>query len=170
MGLLLSFRCFGTTDVHYTIFKDLVPLILAIPAAWLGYCFSLRLSFASQLSVIWKELNTAVQHSVYFLDGGDISTEKYHEVQIMLRIAIDEVRSVFKNTGEEKNKRGLYPFEEIKQIYAEFNQISPEDQFDKIEAKESKDAIIEHWKNVRQPFLNEFERNEPTTPSSPYLG
>ena len=87
----------------------------------------------------------------------------------MLRIAIDEIRSVFKNIGETKNDRGLYPFEPIKSIYSEFNNVSHGENYSEENAQAVKGRIIKNWKKVRQPFLSEFERTEPSTPSTPYL-
>jgi hypothetical protein len=43
---------FGT----YTLLKEFSPIIIAIPAAWLAYCFNRRNSFLTSLNDLWREM------------------------------------------------------------------------------------------------------------------
>jgi hypothetical protein len=51
-------------DIVYATFKDLIPFVIAIPAAWLAFCFQRRASYIQQLRAFWSDLVEVVQLSV----------------------------------------------------------------------------------------------------------
>jgi len=113
----MSLICFRVLDSTkgvwlYSTFKDVVPLIIATPAVWLGYTLQRRNSYSRQLRNVWTSVIVAVQETNEYLDSKNSNTEKLSEIMVLLSSSIDEVRGVFANLDGE-----LYPFEPIKQIY-----------------------------------------------------
>jgi len=82
---------------------------------------------------------------------------------------IDEIRGAFMNIGEKPGSRGLYPFEEIKGIRRSISELGFGEQYDVDAANKCRREILRQWKRVQEPFLSEFDRQEPTYPSSLYI-
>ena len=70
---------------------------------------------------------------------------------------------VYKNIGEKKGNIGLYPYEPIKEIHKEISSLGFGN-LDKDIKIEARIKIIQHWKSIRQSFLSEFDRAEPSNP------
>lgn len=169
IGIVLKYFFPEKDDPIYNTFKDLIPFVIAIPAAWLGYCFSRRLAYLQHLRTLWAQLNIAVQKCFQYTHQEAPTQNQYGEVLTNMSTVIDEIRGAFKNIGERPGKRGLYPFEEIKLIRKIVSDLGFGDQYDVAVAEESRKKIVKHWKRVQEPFLSEFDREEPTYPSSPYI-
>lgn len=76
--------------------------------------------------------------------------------------AIDEVRGVYLNVGEDSAYRGLYPYEplhDVRRILRGLGE-SPSEQ----ELREARDRIQNAWHALRPAFLAELEPAEPTSP------
>jgi hypothetical protein len=56
----------GRANPVYATYKDLLPLLIAIPAAWLGYCFQRRTSYLAALRTLWENLIPAVQQAIHY--------------------------------------------------------------------------------------------------------
>ena len=56
---------------RYSVFKDLVPLIVAIPAAWLAYCFQRRQAFLKDVHELWIALVNAFEDAVHASRGAN---------------------------------------------------------------------------------------------------
>ena len=153
----------------YGTFKDLIPFFIAIPAAWLGHCFSRRLAFLQQLRSLWAQINTAIQASIQYTHAESPTQQSYGSVLTQMSTVIDELRGAFKNIGETQSNRGLYPFEEFKNIRDLISALGFGAQCTAKRARDCRRAILHKWKTVQEPFLGEFDREEPTYPSSPYL-
>lgn len=170
VGLCLAFAPRESREhVNYDTLADLVPLVIAAPAAWLGYCFSRRIAFLQHLRDLWLRLVSAVQACLEYTYEEEPSKEEYSRVMMKMSVIIDEVRGAFRNVGEAEGKIGLYPFEEIKSIRREVSELGFGQTFQRCRATAARRKILAHWGKVRPYFLREFERTEPTTPSSPYL-
>lgn len=166
LGIILKLKL-PETNPAYGLFKDLIPFIIAIPAAWLGHCFSRRISYLQHLRVLWHQINHAVQLCIQYTHIDTPNENQYQKALLEMSVVIDEIRGAFKNIGEKKGERGLYPFEEIKQIYDVVKKLG----FGSLTVAQTEDARIEInqlWRRVQEPFLSEFERAEPSFPSSPY--
>lgn len=160
---------FWADESVYNTFTDLIPLIIAAPAAWLGYCFSLRLALLQHLRTLWHQIVSAVQDSIQYTHLNSPTQEQFGDVLRNLSISIDELRGAFKNVGECDSNRGLYPYENLKSICDEISTLGFGPKLDPISTKRAREKIIENWKAVQAPFLHEFERTEPSIPSSPFL-
>ncbi|WP_423207310.1 hypothetical protein E2974_05630 [Paracoccus yeei] len=152
----------------YETYKDLIPFLLAAPTAWLGYCFSRRLTYISQLKALWADLNSSIQEAIQYTHKENPTTEDFSSVMRSIGFSIDEVRASFKNLGEGRSNKGLYPFEDLKDIHKIVSSLGHGEGFRYAERHEAREEILKRWGNIRLPLLSEFERQEPTNPSSPF--
>lgn len=145
-----------------------MPLIIAIPAAYLGFCFQRRLSFLQALRLLWANLITSVNAAIQYTHLTNTTDKQFGETLVMLSKSIDEVRGVYKNLKERHNDIGLYPFECLKRIHKFVAELGYGN-IDPIKAEETRRHIIHCWKDLRKSFLFEFDRSEPTAFNSPYI-
>lgn len=161
-GVLI--RIYDTTTglVIYSTYKDMIPFIIAIPAAWLGYCLQRRSSYLQQLRILWSTLVKSVQKANQYTYIKSPSREQYSETLCCLSAAIEETRGVFMNIGEKDNKIGLYPFEPIKDIFGLISDLDCDKQLTEVERKETRNKIYVLWADMRRELLREFDREVPT--------
>ncbi|MEX6689702.1 hypothetical protein QTN47_19510 [Danxiaibacter flavus] len=167
-GLIIYFRDETEKKINYQVFKDLIPLIIAIPAAYLGFCFQRRSSFLQSLRLLWTNIIGSVNAAIQYTNFTETTDKQYCEILLQLSRCIDEVRGVYKNLGEKKNEIGYYPFECLKEIHKLVSELG----YGKLDATKSKDARerIKHcWKDLKVSFLSEFDRSEPTVFNSPFV-
>jgi len=169
VGIVLKVIFPGANDPVYGAFRDLIPFFIAIPAAWLGYCFSRRLAYLQQLRSLWTQINSAVQQCIQYTHIEGPSQQTYGNILTQMSTVIDEIRGAFMNIGEKPGSRGLYPFEEIKGIRRSISELGFGEQYDVDAANKCRREILRQWKRVQEPFLSEFDRQEPTYPSSLYI-
>lgn len=167
-GILLRIFDNSKDQIIYETFTDLIPLIFAIPLGYLGFCFQRRNNFMSSLKELWKNMIFALNETLEYTHKDKISNVEYERTLKELSKVIDELRGVYKNIGESQESKGLYPFEPIKSIRKEIEKLGFGD-IDKVKAKEARQIIIGNWKSIRNEFLHEFDRYEPTKPVSKYI-
>lgn len=169
-GVLLKIAFPAKDDPAYSTFKDLIPLILAIPAAYLAFCFNRRNVHIQALRSLWSNIIKAIQGAREFTQAETRTRSDYSKALSALSIVIDEVRGVFNNVGERNGEIGLYPFEALKEIHDAVRDLGFEDLATQTKAEITLTYIDQRWKVLRNRFLSEFERNEPDHPESKYLG
>lgn len=157
-------RIYDTTanSVIYSTYKDMIPFIIAIPAAWLGYCLQRRSSYLQQLRILWSTLVKVVQKANQYTYIECPSGDQYSETLCSLSAAIEETRGVFMNLGEKNNEIGLYPFEPIKDIFGLISDLDYKKQLTEAERKNIRDKISALWADMRRELLKEFDREVPT--------
>jgi hypothetical protein len=170
LGVGLTLRIVGppTPTPYYETFKDLIPLILAIPAAYLGYCFQQRGSYLQSLRSLWSGLVIAVNNAIQYTYLESPTQGQFGKVLTDLSIVTDELRGVYKNIGESSNSVGLYPYEPIKDIHKAIRDLG----FGCLSENARITArwkVVGHWKSIRTNFLDEFDRAVPTKIVSPYV-
>jgi len=169
-GVGLTLRLVGppTPTPYYETFKDLIPLILAIPAAYLGYCFQQRGSYLHSLRSLWSQLVIAVNSAIQYTYLVSPTQEQYGKILTDLSIVTDELRGVYKNIGENPKNVGIYPYEPIKDIHKAISGLGFRnlDEKSRITARRQ---VVGHWKSIRPNFLDEFDRAEPTKVVSRYV-
>src|SRR4029079_5856379 len=101
----------GKESIEYAAFKDLIPLVIAIPAAYLAFCFQRRNSYLQALRSLWSNMVGAVQAARTYTYTPEPSRELYSETLGKLGMVIEEVRGVFKNIPAKGSPVGWYPFE-----------------------------------------------------------
>lgn len=168
IGIGIGISVFDQTEkrVVFTTFKDLMPLAIAIAAAWLGFCVQRRSAYLQQLRSLWSKLIEAVQSAAQYTHSVKPSQEDFSKTLLKLSIAIDEIRGVFCNLGEGSKDVGLFPFEPIKTIYELVADLGFGDNFKAADAPATRNNIVHLWKEMRRELLKEFDREEPTWPHS----
>lgn len=161
LGLCLYVWDKSGNKVYYSLFKDLFPVIITIPLAYLGFCFQRRSNFMIALRTLWGNLIHSVNIAISYTYNQNNSQENYLEALFELSKSIDEVRSVYKNLDEDEKQIGHYPFESLKTIYKIIESLG----YGEMEGKQmeiERQKIRSNWKQIRQTFLTEFDRSEPT--------
>lgn len=150
-------------------FRDLVPLQIAIPAAWLAYCCQRRFAYLQQLRALWTRLVEAIQAASQYTASSSPTQAEHARVLAGLSMTIEEVRSLFANLDETDLDGGYYPFEPIKDIYGLIEELGFGADFDSAEAGATRTKIHALWKDVRRDILTEFDRETPPSPHSHWL-
>lgn len=159
-----------TTDKksNYAVFKDLIPFMIAIPIAFLGFCFQKRANYTQALRPLWSNLIISVNTAIQFTHQTTTTQKEYGETLMLLSASIDEVRGVYQNIKTGTDGIGYYPFESLKSIHTIISELGYGDA-DKLKSDEARKHIKHNWKNLRETFLLEFDRPVPTVFDSPYI-
>lgn len=152
---------------YFKIFKDLILVLVAIPAAYLGDCFQRRSAFTSALRQMWANLIESINQARQFTFEAEPNQISYGEVLKSLSKSIDEVRGVYSNIGETRKEIGIYPFESLKEIHKLIAQLGF-GKYDKLKADKIRCSIDFHWSLIKSSFLFEFDRPVPTVVNTPY--
>lgn len=146
----------------YTLYKDLLPLIIAIPAAYLAFAFQRRNSYLQALRGLWRELVAGVSSALAYADTTSPTEDEYLATLTKLSAAIEEVRGVFKNVPARGVRGGWYPFEPVKQIYRAIHDLGFGASATPERRAAVRESIFDMWKRSREQLLVEFDRDEPT--------
>jgi hypothetical protein len=109
-----------------------------------------------------------VNEAIQFTFEDEPTQKDYGQILTSLSIVIDELRGVYMNVGEIRGKTGLYPYEPIKCIHQEIKELGW-GKLDKETSAAARKNIIGYWKSIRESFLSEFDRAEPSRIVSPYI-
>jgi hypothetical protein len=154
---------------RFLVFKELIPLLLALPTAWLASVFQRRASFLTTLRGLYKDAVASIQSAIQYTHKAEPSQTDFGEVNKQISTSIDLFRGSFRNLEESGASSGLFPFEALKTVrewidYLGFGQDATADK-----RKATRDAIVALWQNqIRKPLLNELDREIPTTFDSPF--
>ena len=164
----VTIRVYDTTkdSVVYATYKDMIPFIIAIPAAWLGYCLQRRSSYLQQLRLLWSTLIKAFQKANQYTYIECPNCAEFSETLCCLSAAIEEIRGVFKNIGETDAEVGLYPFEPIKDIFGLISDLGYGHKLTEEQRQEIRTKVYALWSDARKEFLKEFDRELPAFPHS----
>ena len=167
-GLAIYYADDKVKKIHYEVFKDLMPFTIAIPAAYLGFCFQRRSSFLEALRQLWTNLIISVNSAIQYTHLSEPTDKQFGETLVLVSKSIDEVRGVYKNLRETKDYIGLFPFEDLHEIHKLISKLGY-GKLDAAKASETRQHITHCWKDLRKSFLSEFDRSEPTVFHSPYI-
>jgi hypothetical protein len=169
VGIFLRLAFPGEKSIVYPIFKDLIPLLIAIPAAWLTYCFQRRQAYLKDVRELWSKMIAAIQEAIQYTHSQAPEQTEYGRVLKSLSTVTEELRAVFMNVSEEIGQIGLYPFESIKTVHGKVSALRFGSEFDPSKAATTRKEIVDLWKRLRRHFLNELDRGLPAEVDSPYL-
>lgn len=147
---------------YYATYKDLIPLVIAIPAAYLAFAFQRRGSYLQALRTVWEHMVGAVSGALTYTETDAPSRELQLQTLGKLSVAIEEVRGVFRNVPAAGSPDGWYPFEPVKQIYQEIRDLGSGAQATAEARAAARDRIYRMWKANRVQLLAEFDREQPT--------
>ena len=148
--------------------KDLIPLAVALPAAFLAYAFSRRNSYLQALRELWKQLVPSVQKAIQYTYLPAPTQADFTVVMENLSVAIDLTRGVFSNIGK-NGSRGLFPYENLKDIHRIISWLGFGGGFCKAKSYNARLCITSLWQEMHHAMLDEFDRDVPATPISKYL-
>jgi len=169
-ALVLARQLDATKHEHvYATLKDAIPMLIAIPAAWLGYCLQRRQSYLKDVRDLWSKLVAAVQEAIQYTHLHSPPQADFAKVCKTLSIAIEELRAVFANIGERQKAAGLFPFEKLKTIQSTITTLGFGEGVTPQMARDARAEIVGNWKLLRGHFLSELERGVPAKPDSPFL-
>ena len=147
---------------RYRTYKDILPLVIAIPAAYLAFAFQRRNSYLQALRALWSQIVGAITEALTYTEMSSPSQAEHLVVLSSLRAAIEEVRGVFKNVPANSPPEGWYPFEPIKQVYNLVHDLGYGQDNSSATRLIAHTAIYEMWKSSRSQLLAEFDREIPT--------
>jgi hypothetical protein len=143
------------------LYGKLTPVILAIIAAWLTYCIQARINFNNALRNTWDKLIDAISDVMILCNNCIIDDSARKGMIKKLNIAIEQIRSIYRNIGEKRNGYlGDFPFYPIKEILLMVEKMPFEDTIINREKEIIKIKVL--WKAMRKEFLREFDRKKPT--------
>jgi hypothetical protein len=162
LGVLLRVAFPAANSPVYQTYRDLIPLIIALPAAFLAQAFQRRASYVQGLRSVWSSLVGAVAAALTYTELPSPSKEQYADVLRRLSAAIEEVRGFYANVPSAASRSGWYPFEPVKQIHEAirtlgFGDAATEDKRDATQAE-----MYQMWRQARERFLAELELEVPT--------
>lgn len=167
MGIFLRLNI--TNEDYYSLFKDLLPFIFALPAAYLVFCFQRRNEYLKALRTVYSlliQVNTEFMEYTYYKKQ---CSEKYTKLKFCTSKAIEEIRSVYENIDEVFGVYdGLYPFEPLKEMYIEDIDELHHGDFTTIKNEEIRKKHYEKWKKIRINFIVELERTQAAFPITKY--
>lgn len=167
-AIIVYYNDHSDKKTDYQIIKDIMPLIIAIPAAYLGFCFQRRSSFLQALRQVWSNLIVAINSAIQYTHQTQTTDKQFGDTLVSINKSIDEFRGLYKNLKETKGDIGLYPFESLKEIGRIISRLGY-GTLDVNKSAEARKHIHQNWGNLRRSFLSEFDRSEPTTFDSPYV-
>ena len=145
---ILSRVLFPAPDrLWYGTYKDLLPLIIATPAAYLAFCFQQRANYVQALRVLWGNLIVAVVGArAYTRAPVPPEYELYSQTLARLSIVIEEARGVFENIPAQGQSGGWYPFEPIKQIHDRIEDLGYGESATPARQEAAREQISNMWK------------------------
>jgi hypothetical protein len=159
-----------TRRIYATIIKEMIPLIIAIPVAWLTTCFQKRNSFLTNLRTLYDRATLAIQSAIQYTHLPRPSQKEYAAVMKELAATVDLMRGSFKNIKEKRGKGGLYPLETLKIINNWVGYLGFGNTFKKSEAPEVRKNILKLWRRRLRPALfEELDRHRLSRFDSPFL-
>jgi len=143
---------------YFELFKELTPVVVLLPVAWVGYSFQRRISFVNDLRQFWPDLVEAVQRTVEYLRREEGDRRDYERTLTALRCRIDDARALFRRSAATETGSGKYPYEGITRIHDMLKEFGYHDAPSAEEAKQVRSEIVAEWQRVRGQILREFDR------------
>jgi hypothetical protein len=149
------------TSVYQT-YRDLIPLIIALPAAFLAQAFQRRAAYVQGLRAVWADMVGAVAAALTYTELPAPSKEQYAEVLRRLSAAIEAVRGFYANVPSGVSSSGWYPFEPVKQIREQIKALGFGDEATAERRSDAHEQVYDMWRRARERFLAELEVEVPT--------
>ncbi len=88
---------FTEEDFYHKLYFNLIPFILAIPAAYLSWGFQRRMSYTRALRVIWTDMIKACGRAIEYTFNDKPDESEFRTILLLLENSIEYLRLVFKN-------------------------------------------------------------------------
>jgi hypothetical protein len=133
--------------------KDFIPLIVALPAAWLTYAFQARSSMSAKVREIWNKAAEAVEAAIAFVEFEPRTEDKRQQIVVQLRIAADYLRAVFQDEPRRTNR--MYASQYVESILTSLMSCN-------LGASNTKNLVStmeKDWRSVRHLLAHEMNVN-----------
>ncbi len=165
IGVVLNCR----SSSAYGVFKDLIPVALGVPLALLTFSFQRRMSYLQALRDFWQRLIPAVQSAIQFTHLSNPGQADFARTLEALATVMDLARGVFANVPIAKNRNGLYPYENLKDIYNTISWLGVTNGRSEVDRANARRCVTRLWQEMYNALLVEFDRDVPMNPVSKYL-
>lgn len=155
----------AASDV-YEYLKDMTLVFITVVAAYLANVFQMRSKFVESLEEVWRSI-VATKSSLYtFCEKQYPSSDDYLAAFCHISETIDNMRIVYKNSGETDELVGLYPYAPLHDMRRALQSIDPRKRatIPTEERKLVRDAILQSFYALRENFLEELDLKEPAHP------
>ncbi len=157
----LAYAKFAAQPKLYELLRDVIPLLVALLAAYFAQVLQQRAAFVASLRSLWSHLIEAKIALLRYSYDPSPTWETYQDAYDSLSRAIDDVRSIYRNYGESKEYIGWYPYEPMHDmrkalIDLGFETVNPERQ------QAMREEIQQAWNALRPRFLAELGAPEPS--------
>ena len=162
LGVVLRVASPEPASAVYQTYRDLIPLIIALPAAFLAQAFQRRAAYVQGLRAVWLSMVGAVASAITYTDLPSPTKEQYADVLRRLSAAIEEVRGFYANVPAAGSSAGWFPFEPVKQIRDVVRELGFGDAATQERRDEAQEVLYDMWRRARAQFLGELEVEVPT--------
>lgn len=150
-------------DEEYGVVKDLSPLALAIPAAFLAVSFQERAAFLQALRHLWSSMIAVKNELFSYTTQENPGEDAYRKAFNQLSQVIDEVRGVYRNVGESDQSLGLFPYQPLHDMRKTLRNLGPGPN-DEQARDEALQEFEQAWQSLRAAFLPELSPADPPRP------
>lgn len=164
-ALLVQFEYWG----WYKFFKDIIPVGIAIPVAYLAYCFQRRISYLQAMRALWADLIPAIQTVIQYTHLQQPTASDFSKVSASISGAIDSLRAVFANIPMAGLPTGLFPYENLKDIEKIVSWLSYMKKRSDKDRQSARLCIVRLWQEMYNEMLLEFDRSPPIRGVSKFL-
>lgn len=161
---LQSMPMLGARDerIGYGLVKDMSPLLLGILAVFLTSWYQQRMAFLQAMRTLWSHMIEAKVAMLAYAATPSKTDDAYRAAYHQISRAIDEMRTVYRNVGENDRYIGWYPYEPLNDMRKAFEKLRGNAH--EPAAERARERIEASWAALRWRFLEEFGAPEPTHP------
>ena len=150
----------------YEYLRDMSLLIATGGVAYITNVFQKRHSFVEALKEEWRDIIATKSALFTYTQLERPTLEQYLDTFCRLSETIDNMRSVYRNSGETDALIGLYPFAPLHDMRRVLQTLDPRKapNADAETRALARDAILQSFYALRETFLEELDLEEPDTP------
>jgi len=150
----------------YEYLRDMSLLIATGGVAYITNVFQKRHSFVEALKEEWRDIIATKSALFTYTQLERPTLEQYLDTFCKLSETIDNMRSVYRNSGETEALIGLYPFAPLHDMRRVLQTLDPRKAAtpDPEARARARDAILQSFYALRETFLEELDLEEPDSP------
>ncbi|WP_165421573.1 hypothetical protein [Bradyrhizobium sp. Leo170] len=155
---------------EYEVYKDMIPVMIAIAAAVLTGCVQRRIAFLTEVRKLYDQCVKAFESALQYTHLEKAGQSEFAAVYKELACAVELFRGSFRNAGDSGGRQGLYPFEALKSILQWHSYLGFGTAFRVSErTSRARKAMTILWQDhLRPPVLAELDRWRPRFFASHY--
>lgn len=147
----------------YDISRDFKEIAIALLAGYLAHAFQERSIFVRRLHELWSDIVNAKNEILQFTHDPVPTAAKFGAAHRILSQAIDDLRAVYANIGENKSRIGLFPFEPLHDMRRALDALGWAGATE-ADRKLARQRVLRAWNAIRYNFRTEFNPPRPSRP------